>query len=103
MTYKPYKWNNAYTLDDFSSSTYSLKSFKHMSELLAAEATRQIEQEFTNALGINPYGSNFQEVNEEDVVINLLQGDFEKKCGISFERFIEVYNEILKNNPEKLI
>ena len=40
---------------------------------------------------------------EEEKVIKLLKGDFEKKTGITFERFIEVYNSILENNPEKLI
>jgi len=39
----------------------------------------------------------------EEKVLRLLKYDFEKKVGISFEQFICVYKEILKNNPEKLI
>ena len=39
----------------------------------------------------------------QERVINLLKGGFENRCGISFDEFIQVYNELLEHNPEKLI
>jgi hypothetical protein len=52
------------------------------------------------------YVDHFANRNAEtphDKVIRLLKGDFEKTHGITFEKFIETYNDILENNPEKLI
>jgi len=43
------------------------------------------------------------EETEEDKVIKILKGGFEKKFNMSFEKFIEIYNNILENSPEKLI
>lgn len=40
---------------------------------------------------------------EHEKVVRILKGDFEKKFGMSYDRFVEIYNEILKNDPEKLI
>ncbi len=40
---------------------------------------------------------------EHDTVVRILKGDFEKKFGMTYDRFVELYNDILKNNPEKLI
>ena len=39
----------------------------------------------------------------QERVISLLKGGFENRCGISFDEFIQVYNELLEHNPEKLI
>ena len=39
----------------------------------------------------------------EQRVINLLKGGFESRCGISFDEFIKVYNDLLEHSPEKLI
>ena len=40
---------------------------------------------------------------EHDKVVRILKGDFEKRFGMKFERFIEVYHEIVKDHPERLI
>lgn len=40
---------------------------------------------------------------DEQKVIRILKGDFEKKFGMTFEKFIEVRESILEHNPEKLI
>ena len=40
---------------------------------------------------------------DEQKVIRILKGDFEKKFGMTFEKFIEVRETILEHNPEKLI
>lgn len=40
---------------------------------------------------------------DEEKVIRLLKGDFEKQCEISFEKFMEIYTLIVKTSPEKLI
>lgn len=42
------------------------------------------------------------ETNEQKV-IRLLRGDFEKKLGISFEDFMNTYNHLVETNPDKLI
>ena len=39
----------------------------------------------------------------QERVINLLKGGFESRCGISFDEFIKVYNDLLEHSPEKLI
>ena len=54
----------------------------------------KIEDKFKHILG---------KESEEDKVARILKGDFEKQFGITFEKFIEVYNYIVENNPEKLI
>lgn len=53
-------------------------------------------------INISKLGSE-PELNEHDKVVKILKGDFEKKFGMTYDRFVEIYNEILKNNPEKLI
>lgn len=40
---------------------------------------------------------------DEEKVIRLMKGGFEKHHGITFERFIEIYHCILEKSPEKLI
>lgn len=42
-------------------------------------------------------------ITPQERVISLLKGGFEIRCGISFDEFIQVYNELLEHNPEKLI
>lgn len=39
----------------------------------------------------------------EDKVIEILKGGLETKFGIDFETFMETYEKILADNPEKLI
>ena len=39
----------------------------------------------------------------EEIVIKLLKGDFEEKCGLSFDEFMETYKNLLEKHPEKLI
>ena len=41
--------------------------------------------------------------SDQDKVVKLLKGGFEKIHGITFERFMEVYYEIVETCPEKLI
>lgn len=36
-------------------------------------------------------------------VIRLLKGGFEEKFGMSFDDFIAVYNELIENEPQRLI
>ncbi len=40
---------------------------------------------------------------EHEKVVRILKGDFEKKFGMTFERFIEVYHDMMEQHPEKLI
>ncbi len=41
--------------------------------------------------------------SDEEKVLRIIKGDFEYIFGISLEKFNEVYHNILKNCPEKLI
>lgn len=41
--------------------------------------------------------------SDEEKVLRIIKGDFENIFGISLEKFNEVYQNILKNCPEKLI
>ena len=49
------------------------------------------------------YSGKQRDESDEDKVIRILKKDFEAKHGMSFDKFIETYNKILANNPEKLI
>lgn len=40
---------------------------------------------------------------KEAMVIELLKGGFETKCGLSFQDFMEIYTELIEESPEKLI
>ncbi len=40
---------------------------------------------------------------DDQKVIRILKGDFEKKFGMTFEKFIETYHGLLETSPEKLI
>lgn len=40
---------------------------------------------------------------DDQKVIRILKGDFEKKFGMTFEKFIETYHRLLETSPEKLI
>ena len=55
--------------------------------------------------GVNNYffSCDKKQKTKEEIVLKLLKGDFEKNNGITFEDFIETYNKILENSPEKLI
>lgn len=107
-------WNTVLSMDDLASSTYTSNSIRHMTDMLvkniADNTDKYVQQELERALGLDSqelYTKEEKEVDEAEVekelVLSLLKGGFEKKCGISFDRFIDVYNEILSDNPEKLI
>ena len=40
---------------------------------------------------------------DEAKVVRILKGDFEKKFGITFDKFTETYHKMLEKCPEKLI
>lgn len=69
------------------------KSISQMAKQMADE----IDVEILNA--VHKRASE----TEEETVIRLLKGDFEEETGISFERFMEIYNDIMQRTPEKLI
>ena len=52
---------------------------------------------------LKTYNEKHYNESDEDKVIRILKKDFEAKHEISFDKFIEIYNKILINNPEKLI
>lgn len=46
---------------------------------------------------------NIATETDQEKVLRIVKGDFEKKFGMPLDRFNEVLGEIYKNNPEKLI
>ena len=51
---------------------------------------------------LNKYQKPTLETDEEKV-IRILKKDFEVKHGMTFDKFIETYQKILEESPEKLI
>ena len=51
---------------------------------------------------LNKYKKPTLETDEEKV-IRILKKDFEAKHGMTFDKFVEVYQKILSESPEKLI
>lgn len=43
------------------------------------------------------------EPTDEEKVLKILKGGFEKEFGMTYEKFKEIYETILEENPEKLI
>lgn len=41
--------------------------------------------------------------SDKERVVKILKGGFENQFGMSYDRFVELYNEILKDEPERLI
>jgi hypothetical protein len=67
---------------------------------LTEQMARKISKEIDDQIMSNLVSSVMP---VEDRVAKILNVDFEKEFGISFEKFVEVYNKILETNPEKLI
>ena len=88
---------------DYNKQLNTDYSFELMNTMIRAFTQKQID------FGLNDYKSFTYEPlplikeTDEEIVIKLLKGDFKKQCGIDFEKFIEVYNDIIENHPEKLI
>ena len=40
---------------------------------------------------------------EKELVIKIANGEFEKRFGITHERFVEMYKELVENEPDRLI
>lgn len=70
---------------------------------LITHLTKKIDLELLNSLKGTWTDSFKKTESDEDKVVRILKGDFEKKFGMSFEKFIEVYNKLLDDSPEKLI
>lgn len=51
----------------------------------------------------NGMGVNVTPETKEQKVIRMLKGDFEKYIGMSYAEFEEIKNNLIENNPEKLI
>ena len=59
---------------------------------------------------IQPYGSGRREdgmqvtpETKEQKVIRMLKGDFERYVGMPYSEFEQIREDLMKNNPEKLI
>lgn len=93
--------------DSEDSETISKELWEKLFTQQFKDAEEQYLKNFINhTTGIcetNDLFSYYPKETDEELVIRLLKGDFENKCGISFDKFTEIHESILKNNPEKLI
>ena len=68
-------------------------------DLYDCDFTRDTIDSLINALSLE---KTFNETDEEKVA-RILKRDFETAHGMTFDKFIEVYQRMLKECPEKLI
>ena len=62
-----------------------------------------IIKEFMNKEMENKYKEIEPEPTIEDKVVDIVKGGFEEKFGMTIQEFQEVYENIVENNPERLI
>ena len=85
----------------FLNSKYSKPKYDSNRQAIDALKKRLVD-DINNKIKENEPSKKPQET-DQDKVARILKGDFEKQFGITFEKFIEVYHDIVENNPEKLI
>lgn len=100
--YDDWKWDKY--KDDFFNKTTATK----LEELkLAKMFAQDIQDSYKQTVIDRGYLDHLlkqQPVETEDQkVIRILKGDFEKKFGMTFERFVEVRERLIETHPEKLI
>ncbi len=93
---KNYKKESIYA--DYASryNTNKLNAGKKILDDIKRRNLQRMKEEFAN-----PRPPKTE--SDEDKVVRILKTDFEAKHGMTFDKFIEVYNKILKDSPEKLI
>jgi len=87
-----------FVCDNDINSTVSYESIK---SIVSQRITEKLEATMLDAYCFS--SKMYDSQTEEEKVVKLLKGGFEEKCGITFTKFIEIYHNILENNPEKLI
>lgn len=95
------------TLKIKDSSGYSKSNnhnVRHLHEKWKCDKTKIINNAKDRAINdlLNKYNKPTLETDEEKV-IRILKKDFEEKHGMTFDKFIETYQKILEESPEKLI
>lgn len=50
-----------------------------------------------------PFVSRMQNESEQDLVVRMIKGDFEKLVGMSFDRFYALYKQTIETNPERFV
>jgi hypothetical protein len=80
----------------------ALVAEQNLQNCINAEAAHRIaaDKMLAEALDI---GRKYQEKTKEEKVIELVKGGLENRFGISFDEFMEIYNNLLENYPEKLV
>lgn len=58
---------------------------------------------FINISKLAPVKTRGTNETEQQMVIRMIKGDFEKFTGIPFDRFCQIYKKTLQDEPEKLI
>ena len=96
--------------ENINKNMSSSSSFEALNKIIANFANKEIENDILRSYGledlISILGDDVEDEcieTDEEKVIRLLKHDFEENNGISFEKFMDVYHNIVENNPEKLI
>ncbi len=88
-------------------ATMAEQSFsKQLDSALALEIESRAEILQDSIFGKNPNPEEKEKLKKqlkEKTAINLIRGGLEKKYGLSVSELIDIYEKILKDNPEKLV
>ncbi len=85
------------SIDDFYVDSISDAWHNDLIDRMAAEITKDIDKQILDSF------ISGSVMTEEEKTIWIIKYGMKKQFGISFEEFSQIYENILKNNPEKLI
>ena len=80
-------------IEDYSDPTHDAM-LQNIYNRMAAEMAKKIDEEI-----ISQMVSSFKPKTNEEKVISILKGGFEKEYGMSFDKFVEIYNEMKETCP----
>lgn len=72
-------------------------------EFNSLEELKKVRKNTINFLTYMGHNKKKSKEQNEERVINLVKGEFELFHGMTFYECLEIYNHLVKNNPEKLI
>lgn len=91
-TFKAYNLSDLHLKDDLDIASLIKDGY---SRKMVASIEKDVFESFKKVI--------FDTETDEEKVVRILKGDFEKKFGMTYEKFKNVYDIILRDNPEKLI
>ncbi len=94
--------NNMYSDYDYKKKLYD--DFTHKQKWWSySDDNDYFKKDFETEWMTKPAAKPARKETDEEKVVRILKGDFEKKFGMTFEKFIEVREKLLETHPEKLI